>query len=102
MLPAGQKRRSALSRLGLSASPLWLLDEPALGLDTASIEGFGGLPATHRAGGGIVVADTLAALMFFMVTASLFPLAIGPAPGIVWCVRWWQRCGHWTGCSGRT
>src|SRR3978361_2167763 len=37
-------------------------------------------------------ADTLAALLFFMVTASLFPLAIGPAPdtlgriapGIVW------------------
>ncbi|HEY1413002.1 MAG TPA: heme exporter protein CcmB [Rhodopila sp.] len=37
-------------------------------------------------------ADTLAALMFFVVTASLFPLAIGPAPdtlgriapGIVW------------------
>jgi heme exporter protein B len=37
-------------------------------------------------------ADTLAALLFFMVTASLFPFAIGPAPdtlgriapGIVW------------------
>lgn len=37
-------------------------------------------------------ADTLAALLFFMATASLFPLAIGPAPdtlgriapGIVW------------------
>jgi heme exporter protein B len=37
-------------------------------------------------------ADTLAALLFFMVAASLFPLAIGPAPdtlgriapGIVW------------------
>jgi len=37
-------------------------------------------------------ADTLAALMFFVLTASLFPLAIGPAPetlgriapGIVW------------------
>lgn len=37
-------------------------------------------------------ADTLAALLFFMLTASLFPLAIGPAPdtlgriapGIVW------------------
>jgi heme exporter protein B len=37
-------------------------------------------------------ADTLAALLFFLVTASLFPLAIGPAPetlgriapGVVW------------------
>src|SRR5271169_5599242 len=37
-------------------------------------------------------ADTLAALLFFLLTAALFPLAIGPAPetlgriapGIVW------------------
>ena len=37
-------------------------------------------------------ADTLAALLFFLLTASLFPLAIGPAPetlgrlapGIIW------------------
>jgi len=34
MLSAGQKRRLALSRLVLSAAPLWLLDEPTLGLDT--------------------------------------------------------------------
>jgi heme exporter protein A len=58
MLSAGQKRRLALSRLVLSAAPLWLLDEPTLGLDTASIERFGGLLAAHRAGGGIVVAAT--------------------------------------------
>ncbi|HEY1413001.1 MAG TPA: heme ABC exporter ATP-binding protein CcmA [Rhodopila sp.] len=58
MLSAGQKRRLALSRLMLSAAPLWLLDEPTLGLDTASIERFGGLLAAHRAGGGIVVAAT--------------------------------------------
>ncbi len=58
MLSAGQKRRLALSRLVLSGAPLWLLDEPTLGLDTASIERFGVLLATHRAGGGIVVAAT--------------------------------------------
>ena len=58
MLSAGQKRRLALSRLLLSAAPLWLLDEPTLGLDTASIERFGGLLAAHRAGGGMVVAAT--------------------------------------------
>ena len=58
MLSAGQKRRLALSRLLLSAAPLWLLDEPTLGLDTRSIEGFGALLAAHRAGGGMVVAAT--------------------------------------------
>jgi heme exporter protein A len=58
MLSAGQKRRLALSRLVLSAAPVWLLDEPTLGLDTASIERFGSLLAGHRAGGGMVVAAT--------------------------------------------
>jgi heme exporter protein A len=58
MLSAGQKRRLALSRLLLSTAPLWLLDEPTLGLDAASIERFGDLLARHRAGGGMVVAAT--------------------------------------------
>lgn len=58
MLSAGQKRRLALSRLVLSSAPLWLLDEPTLGLDTGSIERFGALLAGHRAGGGLVVAAT--------------------------------------------
>jgi heme exporter protein A len=58
MLSAGQKRRLALSRLLLSAARLWLLDEPTLGLDAASIERFGLLLAQHRTGGGMVVAAT--------------------------------------------
>lgn len=58
MLSAGQKRRLALSRLALSRAPLWLLDEPTLGLDAASVERFGGLLAEHRAAGGMVVAAT--------------------------------------------
>jgi heme exporter protein A len=58
MLSAGQKRRLALSRLVLSTARLWLLDEPTLGLDTASIERFGALLASHRNAGGMVVAAT--------------------------------------------
>ncbi len=58
MLSAGQKRRLALSRLLLSRAPLWLLDEPTLGLDSASIERFSGLLADHRRDGGLVVAAT--------------------------------------------
>ena len=41
MLSAGQRRRLALARLALSQSPLWLLDEPTIGLDTASVQRFG-------------------------------------------------------------
>ncbi len=58
MLSAGQKRRLALARLALSPAPLWLLDEPTLGLDAASIERFGALLAAHRERGGLVVAAT--------------------------------------------
>jgi heme exporter protein A len=58
MLSAGQKRRLALSRLLLTAAPVWLLDEPTLGLDTAAIERFGAVLAGHRDAGGIVVTAT--------------------------------------------
>ena len=58
MLSAGQRRRLALGRLVLSRAPLWLLDEPSIGLDAASIERLGKILARHRAGGGVVVAAT--------------------------------------------
>ena len=58
MLSAGQRRRLALSRLLMRDAPLWLLDEPTTGLDSASVERLGGLLAAHRASGGMVVAAT--------------------------------------------
>ncbi len=58
MLSAGQRRRLALARLPLSRAPLWLLDEPTLGLDTASLGLLAGLLAAHRVAGGGVVAAT--------------------------------------------
>ena len=58
MLSAGQKRRLALARLLLSGAALWLLDEPTLGLDTASVERLGAVLAAHRAEGGVVVTAT--------------------------------------------
>jgi heme exporter protein A len=58
MLSAGQKRRLALARLVLSRASLWLLDEPTLGLDTASVERLGGMLGAHRARGGLLVAAT--------------------------------------------
>ena len=58
MLSAGQRRRLALARLPLSRAPLWLLDEPTLGLDTASLGLLAALLAGHRAAGGGVIAAT--------------------------------------------
>lgn len=58
LLSAGQKRRLALARLMLALAPVWLLDEPTLGLDAASVARLGTVLAAHRAAGGVVVAAT--------------------------------------------
>ncbi len=58
MLSAGQKRRLALARVSLSAAPLWLLDEPTLGLDDLAVERLGSLLIRHRESGGMIVAAT--------------------------------------------
>ena len=58
MLSAGQRRRLALARLVLAGAPVWLMDEPTLGLDAASVARLGDALAAHRAGGGVVVAAT--------------------------------------------
>lgn len=57
-LSAGQKRRLALSRLMLAPRPLWLLDEPTVGLDSASIARLVALMERHLAAGGMIVAAT--------------------------------------------
>ncbi len=62
ILSAGQRRRLALARVSLSGAPLWLLDEPTLGLDTAALDAAGALFADHRATGGMIVAATHVAL----------------------------------------
>lgn len=58
MLSAGQKRRLALARLAVSRAPLWLLDEPTLGLDLWSVARLEALLRQQRAAGGVVVAAT--------------------------------------------
>lgn len=55
-LSTGQRKRALLARIQISRASVWLLDEPANGLDTASIERLGAMIATHRASGGIVLA----------------------------------------------
>lgn len=57
-LSAGQKRRTALARLLATRRPLWLLDEPGVGLDRASRRRLEEAIAGQRGGGGICVIAT--------------------------------------------
>ena len=58
ILSTGQRRRAGITRVVASGAPLWLLDEPANGLDDAGIGLLTGLIARHRADGGIVLVAT--------------------------------------------
>ena len=58
LLSTGQRRRAALARVVASDAPVWLLDEPANGLDIASVATLTALIAAHRAGGGVALVAT--------------------------------------------
>jgi len=57
-LSAGQKRKLALSRLFACARPIWLLDEPSVSLDTASVGRLGRAIEAHGQAGGIAIVST--------------------------------------------
>ncbi|MFV2052316.1 heme ABC exporter ATP-binding protein CcmA [Aliiroseovarius sp. YM-037] len=57
-LSAGQKRRLGLARLLVTHRPIWLLDEPTVSLDRASVGLFEGAVARHCANGGSAVIAT--------------------------------------------
>ena len=58
MLSTGQRRRASLARVIAAGAAIWLLDEPATGLDVASIDLLETAMARHRAEGGIVMVAT--------------------------------------------
>lgn len=55
LLSTGQRRRAAIARVVASDAPLWLLDEPANGLDSTALALLESTIAVHRAGGGAVL-----------------------------------------------
>jgi heme exporter protein A len=58
MLSTGQRRRVGIARVVASGAPVWLLDEPANGLDHGAVELLSALIAAHRLAGGIALVAT--------------------------------------------
>ena len=58
MLSTGQRKRAALARMLACNAPLWLLDEPATGLDEEGQERLAKGMAAHRIRGGAILAAT--------------------------------------------
>jgi heme exporter protein A len=57
-LSAGQRRRLGLARLSLAIRPIWLLDEPTVGLDSASQQRLQKTMHKHLSAGGLIIAAT--------------------------------------------
>jgi heme exporter protein A len=57
-LSAGQKRRLGLARLLVTGRPIWLLDEPTVSLDVASVALFADVIRAHLTSGGLAVIAT--------------------------------------------
>tara|TARA_R110002096_G_scaffold43364_8_gene116787 strand:+ start:1684 stop:2325 length:642 start_codon:yes stop_codon:yes gene_type:complete len=57
-LSAGQKRRLGLARLLVTGRPVWVLDEPTVSLDVASVALFAGVVRAHLAQGGMALIAT--------------------------------------------
>jgi heme exporter protein A len=55
MLSTGQRKRAAMVRVIASGAPIWLLDEPANGMDDAAQARLVAAIAVHRANGGAVM-----------------------------------------------
>ncbi len=57
-LSAGQKRRLSLARLMVTGRQVWVLDEPTVSLDAASVALFAGVVEDHLAAGGAAIMAT--------------------------------------------
>ncbi|WP_415920196.1 heme ABC exporter ATP-binding protein CcmA [Tateyamaria sp. SN6-1] len=57
-LSAGQKRRLGLARLMVTGRPVWVLDEPTVSLDAASVALFADAVRLHLAEGGMALMAT--------------------------------------------
>ncbi|MBT8410011.1 MAG: heme ABC exporter ATP-binding protein CcmA [Alphaproteobacteria bacterium] len=80
-LSAGQKRRLGLARLLVTGRAIWMLDEPVVSLDTASVALFAAALKTHLAGGGSAVIATHVDLDIGAGTLDVSAFRAAPAQG---------------------
>ena len=72
-LSTGQARRARLARVMASGAPVWLLDEPANGLDSDGLARLNSAIADHRNAGGAVLASSHGTLAGEWRTLDLTP-----------------------------
>lgn len=80
-LSAGQKRRLGLARLLVTGRPVWVMDEPTVSLDAASVALFAGVVADHLAGGGAALIATHIDLGLEAEVLDLTPFRARPGQG---------------------
>lgn len=81
-LSAGQKRRLGLARLLVTGRPIWVLDEPTISLDAASVMLFAQLIRDHLAKGGAALIATHIDLGFAATVLDLTPFRAKPTPEV--------------------
>ncbi len=85
LLSSGQRRRLALARLLVSKADLWLMDEPTVGLDAASVRRLAGIVRRHREkGGSIVAASHTDLLIEDAIALKMEDFAVDSLPEMVW------------------
>lgn len=82
LLSTGQRRRAAIARVLASGAPLWLLDEPANGLDAAALGLLEAAIARHRTfGGAVLVASHTSIALPNAIAVDLSDHLPQPHPG---------------------
>lgn len=76
LLSTGQRRRAGLARILASGADVWLLDEPANGLDESAVAMLEAAIVVHRARGGIALVATHTPIAI----QSAQRIALGHAP----------------------
>ncbi|KAG0558695.1 hypothetical protein KC19_10G047300 [Ceratodon purpureus] len=73
VLSMGQRKRLQLARMLAVPRPLWLLDEPSVGLDTEGVEILEDLMDEHRRKGGMVFVATHVPIKLHDAMHLMFP-----------------------------